>query len=160
MANVELVFAYGSNMDIAQMRERCPDSRNVLQPLVAKAEGWKLCFPRYSDKRKGGVGSIIRAPRETVWGVIYRITTHRDLASLDKSEGVLKNAYHRERLTVVSEDGNEFDTWTYFAVPQDAPMRHYQPNADYLAAYIRGAEHFNIDKAYIDKLRKIETVSG
>jgi hypothetical protein len=39
MANVELVFAYGSNMDIAQMRERCPDSRNVLQPLVAKAEG-------------------------------------------------------------------------------------------------------------------------
>lgn len=28
MGGVELVFAYGSNMDIDQLRGRCPDSRD------------------------------------------------------------------------------------------------------------------------------------
>ena len=51
-----LIFAYGSNMDLAQMKERCPNSD--LQSFIAEARSWKLCFPRYSENRNGGVGSI------------------------------------------------------------------------------------------------------
>ena len=59
MHQSEFVFAYGSNMDPAQMRERC--SGSDLSWFVARAEGWKLIFPRWSDKRLGGVGSITKA---------------------------------------------------------------------------------------------------
>jgi cation transport regulator ChaC len=156
----ELVFAYGSNMDAEQMKRRCPDSKDELCPLVAKAEGWKLCFPRYSERRRGGVGSIIRAPGETVWGVVYRIVSHEDLVSLDRAEGIFTNAYHREWLTVKGGNGQELKTWTYFAVPQDDPPKDYPPSPDYLELYIRGAEQFDVDVAYIDKLRKIATLTG
>src|ERR1700738_2786008 len=157
MSECQLVFAYGSNMDIAQMRERCPDSKDRFEPVVAKAEGWKLCFPRYSDNRKGGVGSIIRDPGDVVWGIVYQIVTSRDLKRLDRREGIFTNAYHREHLVVKTREGKELETWIYFAVPQDTPPRHYAPAKDYLALYICGAEQFNIDVAYVERLRKIST---
>jgi cation transport regulator ChaC len=157
MSDGQFVFAYGSNMDIAQMRERCRDSKDRFDPVVAKAEGWKLCFPRYSGDRKGGVGSIIRAPGEVVWGIVYKIVTSRDLKRLDTREGVFTNAYHRERLVVKTQEGKDLETWTYFAVPPDTPPRHYVPAKEYLALYIRGAEHFGIDAAYVERLRKIGT---
>ncbi|HVS88132.1 MAG TPA: gamma-glutamylcyclotransferase family protein [Candidatus Acidoferrum sp.] len=158
MSETELVFAYGSNMDLAQMKKRCPDSKDKFQPFVAKAEGWKLCFPRYSSDREGGVGSIIRIPGEIVRGVVYRVTTSEDMKRLDRREGVFNDKYHRERLLVTGEGGEQYETWTYFAVPNDNPPKHYAPNEKYLAFYIRGAEHFKLDQAYIEKLRKIETV--
>ena len=157
MPEGQLVFAYGSNMDIAQMRERCPDSKDRFDPVVAKAEGWKLCFPRPSGPRKGGVGSIIRAPGEVVWGVVYHIVTSRDLKRLDKREGVFTEAYHRERLVVRTQEDKDLETWTYFAVPQDIPPKDYPPAKEYLSLYIRGAEHFGIDASYVERLRKIVT---
>ena len=157
MSEGQLVFAYGSNMDIAQMRERYPDSKDRLDPVVAKAEGWKLCFPRYSGHREGGVGSIIRAPGELVWGIVCHIVTSLDLKRLDTREGVFTNAYYRERLVVKTQEGKEIEPWTYFAVPQDTPPRHYAPAKDYLALYIRGAEHFGLDAAYVERLIKIGT---
>jgi hypothetical protein len=51
MNESELVFAYGSNMDPAQMRERCPESD--LGWFTAEARGWRLYFPRESKKRRG-----------------------------------------------------------------------------------------------------------
>lgn len=155
---VELVFAFGSNMDLAQMEERCPDSKDAFHPFVAKAEDWRLSFPRHSTNRTGGVGSIVRAPGEIVWGVVYQVASSRDMERLDKKEGVFVEKYHRERLRVTGEDDRQYETWTYFAVPQDDPPKHYIPHEKYLALYIRGAEHFKLDKTYIEKLRKIETV--
>lgn len=92
--------------------------------------------------------------------MIYQVTTRRDLERLDNAEGVFTNAYHREHLSVKSENGKEFEAWTYFAVPQDNPPIHYPPNGEYLALYIRGAEHFNIDKTYVEKLKEIERAAG
>ncbi len=81
----ELDFAYGSNMDLVQMRERCPGS--LLSPVVAEARGWKLCFPRRSDGRKGGIGSITEDKSASVWGVVFSVT-QQDLERLDRFEGV------------------------------------------------------------------------
>jgi cation transport regulator ChaC len=150
----ELVFAYGSNMDLEQMRERCPGSD--LRPFVAEARGWRLCFPRRANKRRGGVGSVIRHLGESVWGVVFRVTPE-DLRTLDKREGVFIDAYHRERIEVFSVDGKSYDVWTYFAVPQDSPARDYTPHRDYISLYLRGAEQFKLPPEYQEKLRKIET---
>jgi gamma-glutamylcyclotransferase (GGCT)/AIG2-like uncharacterized protein YtfP len=154
MAATEFIFAYGSNMSLLQMKERCPNSKDKLQPFVAKADGWKLCFPRHSDRRQGGVGSIVPAKGEVVWGVVFGVTLE-DLASLDRSEGV-PSAYRRDRLPLTWGNLKQ-EVWAYFAIPKDDPPKHYKPHEDYLALYIRGAESFKLPSEYIDKLRKIET---
>src|ERR1700720_4581675 len=90
--NHVLIFAYGSNMDLQQMKERRPDSD--LESFIAEARNWALCFPRESDKRKGGVGSIEGRQGASVWGVVFTVS-ERDLARLDRREGVLIGAYTR-----------------------------------------------------------------
>jgi gamma-glutamylcyclotransferase len=85
-----LIFAYGSNMDLEQMRERCPESD--LASFIAEARDWALRFPRNSDKRKGGVGSIERKQGSSVWGVVFAVS-ERGLKRLDRYEGVLVGAY-------------------------------------------------------------------
>ena len=154
MSSTELVFGYGSNMDLKQMEERCPNSK--LQPFIAEARGWRLCFPRKSDKRRGGVGSIVRDPGESVWGVVFHVA-QGDLPSLDRREGVFLEAYHREKLEVFGVDGKPQMVSTYFAVPQDNPPKHYLPHQDYIALYLRGADKFHLPSAYQDKLKRIET---
>src|SRR6516165_8294753 len=84
MMKSELVFAYGSNMDPAQMRERCPESD--LWWFIAEARDWKLYFPRKSNQRRGGVGSITKQVGSSVWGVVFAVSEH-DLARLDRYEG-------------------------------------------------------------------------
>jgi gamma-glutamylcyclotransferase (GGCT)/AIG2-like uncharacterized protein YtfP len=156
MTATEFVFAYGSNMNLSQMNERYPNSKDRFQPFLAKADGWKLCFPRRSDRRQGGLGSIVPADGEVVWGVVFGLTLE-DLARLDQSEGVFANVYRRDRLLVTWGNGLKKEVWTYFAIPQDDPPRHYVPHEDYLALYVRGAEYFKLPADYIDRLKKTET---
>ena|SRR5271163_3012903 len=122
MSSSEPVFGYGSNMDLDQMKKRCPNSD--LCPFIAEARGWQLCFPRTSSTRRGGVGSIVREPGESAWGVVF-LMTPADLKSLDGYEGVFRDAYHREKLEVFTADTKSHIVWTYFAVPQDSPAKRY-----------------------------------
>jgi len=111
--NNVLIFAYGSNMDLQQIKERCPNSD--LASFLAEARGWKLCFPRESNKRKGGVGSIEREEGSSVWGVVFSVN-ERDLASLDSHEGVPRGRYARGPVEVYTEQPARAQT--YFAVRQ------------------------------------------
>ena len=156
MIATEFLFAYGSNMDLAQMKERCPNSRDKFQPFVAQAVGWKLCFPRFSERRQGGVGSMVRAVGEVVWGVVFALAPE-DLPRLDAAEGV-PHAYRRDPLSVTWGNALQKEVWTYFAIPQDNPSKHYIPHQDYLAIYVRGAESFKLPADYLDRLKKIETL--
>jgi gamma-glutamylcyclotransferase (GGCT)/AIG2-like uncharacterized protein YtfP len=156
MIPTEYVFVYGSNMDLAQMNERCPNSKETFQPFVAKADGWRLWFPRFSERRQGGVGSLFAAPGETVWGVVFGLTPE-DLERLDRSEGVSIGAYRRARIPITWGRNLRQEVWTYFAIPKDEPPKRYIPHQDYLALYIRGAEAFKLPADYIEKLKRIET---
>ena len=145
----QFVFAYGSNMDPAQMRERCPGSS--LTWCVAEARGWSLHFPRKSEKRRGGVGSIIALPESSVWGVVFSIS-ERDLFRLDSFEGVPK-AYRRDQLEVFTASGAPHTVSTYFAIP-DRSGDEFLPHKDYIQLYISGAKYFGLPKNYIKALKK------
>ena len=45
-SNTQLYFAYGSNLNIAQMRKRCPGAK-PFSPAVL--HGWKLVERLYAD---------------------------------------------------------------------------------------------------------------
>ena len=52
-------FAYGSNLDWAQIRERCPSTEAV---SVVAARGYRLAFTRFSTNRQCGAADILPAP--------------------------------------------------------------------------------------------------
>jgi len=147
---IELIFAYGSNMDQAQMQERCPKSN--LSAFVAEARGWKLCFPRESKKRMGGVGSVVRAENSSVWGVVFEVSD-RDLIGLDRFEGVGIKAYRREMIELRDPNGHPMNAWTYFANAEG--NGECVPHRDYIDLYIRGAEHFALPEDYVRTLKEI-----
>ncbi len=114
-----LYFAYGSNMDCAQMRRRCPSAHFV---GVAKLPDHSLAFSRKSTKRGCGVADVVEKTGHDVWGVVYEIADPKDVSNLDRSEGV-PSAYTKESRLVYLRDQPEplRSVSVYFAVKQDNP---------------------------------------
>jgi len=96
-----LYFAYGSNMDWAQMKERCPSVRFVGNDVL---NGYRFDFTRRSNNRDCGGMDIVKEDHGQIWGVIYQID-ELEIGNLDKSEGYLagrlENAYQRIERTVL-----------------------------------------------------------
>ena len=70
-----LYFAYGSNLNIEQMKQRCSNAFGI-SPAVLN--GWQLLERTYAD--------IEECPGECVNGALYEIS-EKDLAELDLYEG-------------------------------------------------------------------------
>jgi hypothetical protein len=137
-------------MDLSQMRQRCPKSS--LSPFVAEARGWKLCFPRRSNRRGGGVGSITEDQSASVWGVVFSVTKE-DLQRLDTFEGVPVGAYKRELIEVVDRHSKAMNVWVYKAVPQGPG--DFEPHRDYIELYVRGAKHLICRRTYVKSLEEL-----
>lgn len=151
-----LYFAYGSNMDWDQMRERCPSARFV---GVAKLPGHRLAFSRRSRKRNCGVADAVEDQGSDVWGVVYEIDD-QDIARLDVAEGYspgrAKNAYRREERHVFVDGAKStpLSVAVYFAIPEENPSL---PNEDYKSQILKGANHWHLPQEYIrDVLERIE----
>ena len=150
-------FAYGSNMDFDQMRERCPSAQFV---SVAVLKDYHLGFTRKSKKRNCGVSDVVHTPESVVWGVIYEITEY-DLAVLDCNEGfrpnrpVENNSYNRRTETVFqsSDETKPLAVEIYFAVPQENPPL---PNQRYKDLILNGVRHWNLPADYIAELEQIQ----
>ena len=140
-----LYFAYGSNMDPAQMAERCPGSVAL---GAARVSGWRLTFTRDSPAWGGGVGHIEADPGSEVWGVLWDLTPEH-LAALDVYEGIEIGAYVRDVLTV-SFEGREVEAQVYLAIPRG----YKKPSKKYLSALIRGAEAHGCPDDYVEQLRR------
>ena len=150
-----LYFAYGSNLDWKQMKDRCPSARFV---GVAQLPDHRLAFTRKSFKRGCGVADAVRENECSVWGSVYEISA-LDVGALDKSEGFRpgreKNSYWR-RECLVFLDGDEKRPVTaqaYFAEQEPDPP---PPNQAYKALIFSGARHWHLPDEYITELEAIE----
>jgi hypothetical protein len=150
-----LYFAYGSNLDPEQMRQRCPGHRVV---GLAELRDHRLSFPLTSHDWGGGVAGLAVAHGESVWGVVHELTAE-DLASLDRYEhfvgpGDQHNLYDRETVSVqlVRADDGSFPrrlrVWTY--LPRQANPS--PPSRRYLDAIIEGARHHRLPDDYVARL--------
>lgn len=144
-------FAYGSNMDEAQMRERCPVSTIV---EAASLEGYALAFTIYSPKRKCGCADIVPRADGRVFGVLYALPPD-DVARLDAAEGVDGGHYRRVSVLVTGLSGTRFRAEAYEVVRkrEDCPP----PSTDYMGLLLRAAERFAFPPAYARMLEGIRT---
>ncbi|AEO93772.1 gamma-glutamyl cyclotransferase [Bacillus phage G] len=129
----KLYFAYGSNLLLAQMRDRCKTSKPI-SPAVLK--GYKLTFK--ANKRGLGVADIIEDDSSEVFGAVYEVT-EEDLKNLDKYEGH-PNIYHREEVTVIVS-GEEKLATTYV---MDSEFKCKEPEEDYLHKMLNGYHNWNL----------------
>lgn len=105
-------FAYGSNMDVQQMAERCPDA------VVVRT----ACLPRHRFLiNTHGVATVVPSQGKAVHGVLWEISK-ADEASLDNYEGVATGFYRKAITRVTLDDGDAADALIYVA-RDDQPGR-------------------------------------
>jgi gamma-glutamylcyclotransferase (GGCT)/AIG2-like uncharacterized protein YtfP len=135
-----LVFAYGSNLDAAQMRARCPSARALGRAQLA---GHALAFGGFSRRWGGAVASVVRARGQVVEGVLYALSA-ADLGALDAFEGT-PWVYERVTCLVTTEGGARRRAFVYALRALGAAPRRPAPR--YLAAVLRAYAHLRFDPA-------------
>jgi len=126
-------FAYASNLNQKQMRERCPDSKPLFR---ATLPNYKLVFVGWSRQLRGGKASIRFFRREKVLGAIYEVS-EQCLRQLDKYE----SSYNRLKVTVFDEDGNPVEAITYINAGQSEET---PPSKEYLSIIQQGYRDWKI----------------
>ncbi len=127
-------FAYGANMDVTGMAERCPGAALV---GVSRLPGYRFVIAR------AGYASLEPDPAADVHGVLWLLTP-QDIAALDVFEGVEEGLY---RKAVFSIDGGPVLVY----VPSDRVRG--KPLPGYLAGVVAAAREHGLPDDYINELK-------
>nr|OQO24403.1 hypothetical protein B0A51_05783 [Rachicladosporium sp. CCFEE 5018] len=88
----KLYFAYGSNLRMSQMADRCPSS---LYKGIAMLTGYRWQI------NERGVANVVESPPDCVEGLLFSID-ESDERTLDRSEGVRLGFYEKKTMLLVS----------------------------------------------------------
>ncbi len=101
-----LYAAYGSNLDPAQMSDRCPHS-----PFRGTGwlQGWRITFG--GEGWDGPLPTLVEDPADHVFVGLYDVTA-TDEAALDEWESAHTGLYRKVRVRVATLDGEQM-AWVY-----------------------------------------------
>ena len=137
-----LYFAYGSNMNVEQMRRRIPDARVVGRAVL---KGWRVVERLYADIEKSGGGRV--------YGVLYLLSA-KEMRRLDTFEGYPRT-YECGKVVVHAEMMGSrsvrysVPAYTYFMTPakrKERDGRRYPPS--YLETCSAGARHWGLPNVF------------
>lgn len=139
-----LYAAYGSNLDPAQMLQRCPHS-----PAAGTGwlEGWRLTFGAEDLGWEGALASVVESPGDRVFVGLYDITD-ADARSLDAWEGADNGLYRKVRVRVATLEGDSL-AWVYVLDGYEGGV----PSARYLGVLAAAAEAAGAPDDYVAELR-------
>lgn len=130
----EMIYiAYGSNMNIEQMKRRCPKAIPIGKGIL---KDYKLVFK--------GVADVIKSPGDEVPIAIWKITEECEKA-LDRYEG-FPHLYRKEYVTVEIEGKEETGMVYVMNRGNIAP-----PNCYYYNVIHEGYKDFKINKNALEK---------
>jgi cation transport regulator ChaC len=137
-------FAYGSNMNRAQMRSR---GGNILEEHNACLPNYEL---RFNKKVRGGTAgaNVQPAPGKNVHGVLYKIEESA-FRSLDRYEGVPEH-YRRIEVKVTPDGGQPVPAQVYIASKIEKGLR---PSPHYLQTILEGAGEHSLPADYIGQIK-------
>ena len=141
----DVYFAYGSNMDPAQMTFRELDWERAEGGVL---EGYRLAFDFDARGRwLGGAADIVLDGGSAVEGILYVLAG--DISSMDDWEG----GYRRLRVAVRPvPGGEEVMAWTYEVVDKGASMN---PSEVYVDQMLAGARRFGLSAGYVSVLEDL-----
>lgn len=129
-----LYFAYGSNMDRAQMAARCPASR--VRGVA------RLARHRFVIMREG-YASVARDPRRIVWGLLWDLAL-ADVSALDRYEGVAGGLYTKVHQPVLTGEGAR-RALVYIGRESGTGL----PRPGYLEAVVAAARAAGLPESYV-----------
>lgn len=144
----EFYFAYGSNLFEPRLKARCDSSEFVGRGVL---DGYRFCYPLFSERTGGGVAGIEPDANSCVEGVIYQITP-RELLDLDRIERTHLQAYFRRRVTIRTDNNATMKVWTYVS---NNSGKLYPPTDEYRDLILQGAENHQLSEAYQKFLRVV-----
>ena len=144
-----LYAAYGSNMDPAQMRERCPHSP---QAGIGWLEGWRLTFGGEDLGWEGALATVVEDKDSRVFVVLYEVS-ESDEHALDRWDGATLGYYSKVKVRVATLDGDAVDgdtlAWLYVLNDYEGGL----PSARYLGIVADAAELAGAPEEYVNWLR-------
>ncbi len=147
---MELYAAYGSNMNPAQMAERCPHSP---RQGTGWLEGWRLTFGGEDIGWEGALGTVVEDADERVFVVLYELS-EADERALDSWDGATIGYYRKLRVRVTTLDG-EVLAWLYVLNDYEGGL----PSARYLGIMADAAETAGAPAGYVRWLRTRPCIS-
>ena len=140
-----LYFAYGSNLNHQQMKNRCSGARYIKKHTL---NGYKLCFSHKTNHSVYGHANIIKNKKSEVQGALWDITKN-DEDKLDGYEGVDYNYYQKEYFTFKGKKILVYVQKVYY---------FQKPNSTYLHTIIEGYKDCGLDTKKLKKtISKYET---
>ena len=140
-----LYFAYGANMDVAEMAKRCPRSK----PL----ELAKLARHRLAVMREGWL-TAVRDERASVHGVLWDLAL-ADVAALDRFEGLAEGLYAKAVQPVVAPSGAK-RALVYFGA--NAGPGRARP--EYIGAILAAARSWRLPEEGLAALERLSSEAG
>lgn len=141
-----LYFAYGSNMNHGQMKERCPGGRFL---KLAILEGHRFVYDGYSETRQGATANFVPSGTEVVRGALFEIT-EKDKLSLDSFEGY-PTAYGRTEVEVKDAEGRPFRAMVYLRTGRALG----KPHPDYEKVILEGDRDCKLPEEYVEKYLRV-----
>ncbi len=142
--NNKLYIAYGSNLNLAQMADRCPTARVICS---SEMQGWQLLF---RGSRTGAVATVEPKKGYRVPVLVWEITP-ADEAALDRYEGW--PFLYRKETVRVKINGKTVKAMVYIMNEGRPPG---QPSCYYYSVILEGYKEAGFD---IDILRRAATES-
>lgn len=132
-----LYFAYGSNMDVAAMAQRCPASK----PLgLARLPRHRLLI------NSDGYATVVREPKGDVHGLLFDLALP-DIPALDRYEGVARGLYAKVVQPVITGQGPR-KALVYIARSSTPGA----PKPGYLESVIAAAQSAGLPPRYVASL--------
>ena len=136
-------FAYGSNLSVTQMAQRCPDAVDP-HPATLADHDWLI--------NERGVATVEPFDGGEVHGILWQVSDD-DLATLDRAEGVPVR-YRRDRLKV-DTDGGPVEAWVYI----DHRVEPGAAREGYLERVIAAAGHHGLPARWVEFLHRWDPVN-
>lgn len=132
-------FAYGSNMDVQQMGQRCPVGTLL---GIARLEGHRFMI------NGRGVATIVPDPARAVHGVLWELSEPDELR-LDGYEGVSSGTYRKESVNVTTSGENTVPAFVYVAHDSSSGS----PRPGYIEKIVTSAKAHGLPEEYVRELR-------
>ena len=136
-----LYFAYGSNLNHAQMRSRCEGSKYKKKFILKE---YKLIFSYRDPKEPYGYANIEKKKKSKVPGAIWNISK-KDEVELDRYEGVRYGSYDKEYFTLKGKKVLVYIQSEYIKK---------KPHTRYLNTIIQGYKDCDLDLKYLNRALK------
>jgi gamma-glutamylcyclotransferase (GGCT)/AIG2-like uncharacterized protein YtfP len=138
-------FAYGSNLNKGQMKERCPDSKEIGSAMLP---GYELNFRGYKDCEQGYL-TIEKNKRAKVPIGIYEISEN-DEKKLDGFEGVDAHDYKKERIAIKNRNKDIASKYIVGLIYTMIDSRKCRPCDEYYNRVKIGYDEWGFDISYLE----------